>query len=215
MEETSVHLYVDVPFASYTTAYSRYFLETYPLAPPSTVYGMLLSLIGEYNMRKYIGTEISIALISNPSKFKHIRTWHRYKDNKSAIGTGKNVIPKSIECLWDNKYSIWIRQGKSEHNKISLCSQIKSYFDKTNIFPRQGVLSCGCSDNMINDISIWKNDNSKGKILTISDMADLSMPVWVDHLNNKNTVYWKPCKLMECNPNEYPNENCWIPISSK
>ena len=39
-------LFVDVPMSSFRPMWSREYQETYPAPPPSTIYGMLLSLIG-------------------------------------------------------------------------------------------------------------------------------------------------------------------------
>ena len=51
-----ITLRVEVPYASFRKSYARSFAETYPLPPPATVYGMLLSLVGErFRRRSLIG----------------------------------------------------------------------------------------------------------------------------------------------------------------
>lgn len=43
----SVALYIDVPCATFRNSRNREYGHTYPVPPPSTVYGMLLSFVGE------------------------------------------------------------------------------------------------------------------------------------------------------------------------
>src|SRR5437660_12643720 len=62
MEGNSViTLRVEVPYASFRKSYARSFAETYPLPPPATVYGMLLSLVGERFRRRHAGVRLAFA----------------------------------------------------------------------------------------------------------------------------------------------------------
>ncbi len=58
----NIALYVSVPVASFRVPRAREYFETFPIPPPATVYGMLLSMSGETNRRIYEGTEIAVAL---------------------------------------------------------------------------------------------------------------------------------------------------------
>lgn len=51
---------VDVPIASFPTSRSREYRASYPVPPPSTVYGMLLSLVGETDRYRHCGVKIAI-----------------------------------------------------------------------------------------------------------------------------------------------------------
>jgi CRISPR-associated protein Cas5t len=46
----------------------REYGKTYPVPPPSTVYGMLLSLVGETDAYKHCGVQLAIAMLSQPRK---------------------------------------------------------------------------------------------------------------------------------------------------
>ncbi len=68
-----IALYVHVPCATFRTSYSREYGKTYPVPPPSTVYGMLLSLVGETDARRHCGVRLAIAMISQPQKSTILR----------------------------------------------------------------------------------------------------------------------------------------------
>src|SRR5215213_302197 len=59
--ETVITLHVEVPYASFRKSYARSFAETYPLPPPATIYGMLLSLVGERFRSRHEGTRLAFA----------------------------------------------------------------------------------------------------------------------------------------------------------
>lgn len=56
-------LKIDVPIASPTSG-SREDRETYPVPPPFTVYGMLLSLVGETDRYKHCEVKIALAIFA-------------------------------------------------------------------------------------------------------------------------------------------------------
>src|ERR1044071_6948014 len=60
-EMRMITLHVDVPYASFRKSFARSFAETYPLPPPATVYGMLLSLVGEYFRKRHEGVRLAFA----------------------------------------------------------------------------------------------------------------------------------------------------------
>ena len=47
----TVGVYICAPVASFRVPRAREYFETFPCPPPSTVYGMLLSMVGEVNRR--------------------------------------------------------------------------------------------------------------------------------------------------------------------
>lgn len=206
-----LELYVKVPFATYPDPYLTESKETQLVPSFSTVYGMFLSSIGEYNIEKYIGTELSIILVSNPSLLRGIVTHHRFFDSKYV----SSPIPKNIERLYDNKYCIRIRKGKNEQHENSLVNKINRLVNREEYFPRDGILSCGDSDNIVSIIKPWKKEFAqKGRIIKKSNDADFLTTVWADHCGFKESK-WKPCILEDCDPNEYPDEDCWFVIEKK
>lgn len=74
-----IQLQVEVPIACFRQSWAREFAETYPVPPPATVYGMLLSLLGEWDRHRYCGSQLAIALLSQPQLSTVIRTLRRFK----------------------------------------------------------------------------------------------------------------------------------------
>src|SRR2546422_5534520 len=56
-----ITLRIEVPYASFRKSYALSFAETYPLPPPATVDGMLLSLVGERLRRRHSGVRLAFA----------------------------------------------------------------------------------------------------------------------------------------------------------
>lgn len=76
-----LRLYVHVPLASFRVAEAREYWETYPVAPPATVFGMLLAFVGEELRQRHAGAEIALALCSAPRRSVVLRSLWRVKDN--------------------------------------------------------------------------------------------------------------------------------------
>lgn len=94
----TLKLYVSVPLASFRVAQAREYWESYPCPPPSTVYGMLLSLVGEENRLVHQGAEIALAVLGEPCRSVALRTLWRVKEknlytdplgNHHVIGSNK------------------------------------------------------------------------------------------------------------------------------
>src|SRR5260221_11423074 len=94
-----IGLYVFVPVASFRVPRAREYFETFPCPPPSTIYGMLLSMVGEVNRRVHEGTEIAVAMLSQPDCSIVLRTLWRGKDRTTGPGIGPNRRPAFQELL--------------------------------------------------------------------------------------------------------------------
>jgi len=70
----TVGVYICAPVASFRVPRAREYFETFPCPPPSTVYGMLLSMVGEVNRRVHEGAELAIAMLSEPGFEVDLRT---------------------------------------------------------------------------------------------------------------------------------------------
>jgi CRISPR-associated protein Cas5t len=207
-EKDCINLLISVPVCSFRKGFAREYLETERVPPPSTVYGFLLSLIGEEDRFRYIGTRIAYALLSRPELSVVLRTIWRIKDKKVPIGTGANKRPDYQEILTDIKLAIWACDGE-------LSQKIRSLETYPEGIKRYGGLSLGESRDLINDISWfpeWKQE--KGKWLMYDRKGDLPLPIWVDHVGSKETV-WRQFRLQDGmleTPSE--NDNRWITIQN-
>ncbi len=147
----TVILRVDVPIASFPNSRSREYRETYPVPPPSTIYGMLLSLVGETDRYKHCGVKIAIALISEPAKSISFRKMRRFRFKN--IEHPKNTRPDFQEILTGIELIVWIDKGEDKA-KPSLGDRItKAFADPTSI-NRFGALSLGESRDLVNSVAL-------------------------------------------------------------
>ena len=205
-------LYVSVPIACFRVAQAREYWETYPCPPPSTVYGMLLSLVGEQNRLLHRGAEVAVALVSVPSRSVILRKVWRVKDAKVGPGLGNNKRPDFQELLSDIRLSVWVRQGTSEKATASLAERLALAFDIPANVHRFGGLSLGESTHLVDEIRRWRHgDPTKGLMLLADDQGDLSLPIWPDHVGSQGTR-WGQFKLTDMALIEQPPDQAWTTI---
>ena len=190
-------LFVSVPVAGFRVAQAREFWETYPCPPPSTVYGMLLSLVGEANRLVHKGAEIALALVSEPKRSTILRSLWRVKDMKAGLGLGSNKRPDFQEILSDIRLSVWIRRGKAESSSTPLTQRLSMALENCGSVSRFGALSLGESTHLVDEIRQWRPDDpTKGKLLVSDAKGNLSRPIWPDHVGSKGTL-WGQFRLEE------------------
>ncbi|MEL6439080.1 MAG: type I-MYXAN CRISPR-associated protein Cas5/Cmx5/DevS [Cyanobacteria bacterium J06621_8] len=184
----TIILRVDVPIASFPTSRSREYRETYPVPPPSTVYGMLLSLVGETDRYRHCGVKIAIALLSEPSKSVTLRTMRRFK--KKKLDHKENSRPDFQEILTDIELMIWVDQGE-DSAKPSLCDRITEAFANPSSVNRFGALCLGESRDLVNSVDLVTEIEPDLTLnyLIRDDHGDLSLPYWIDYIGSKNTQW--------------------------
>ncbi|MBI5446267.1 MAG: type I-MYXAN CRISPR-associated protein Cas5/Cmx5/DevS [Deltaproteobacteria bacterium] len=188
-------LRVTAPICSFRKGYAREYLETEEVPPPSTVYGFLLSLVGEEDRRAYLGTKLAYALLAKPEVSTVLRTVWRVKELKvkktglpQPPGVGTNRRPDFQEILSGLDLAIWVRDG-------ALASRLRQSAASPGDVRRFGGLSLGESRDLVNDI--WWYPAVTGlecRWLTPDAEGDLPLPVWVDHVGSKETV-WRQFRL--------------------
>jgi len=206
-------LYVSVPVAGFRVAQAREYWETYPLSPPATVYGMLLSLVGEPDRLAHTGAELALALVSEPNRSVVLRTLWRVKDKKSGPGIGPNKRPDFQELLSDVVLSVWVRRGEAEKAASPLFDRLTAALASPADINRFGGLSLGESTHLVNEVRRWNGkDPAEGRLLVQHDDGDLSLPVWPDHVGSIGTR-WAQYRLAERGPLPDPlPEAAWTVI---
>jgi CRISPR-associated protein Cas5t len=202
----TIGLYVSVPRAV------EYF-ETFPLAPPATVYGMLLSMCGEVNGRMHEGAEIAIALLSDPAYSVVLRTMWRLKKTKYGLGLGENRSPDFQELLTDVKLAIWVRPGHAERAETTLVRRLRAALSMPHQIDRFGGLSLGESTHLVDEIKELGDQAIKGRLLMAQDEGDLSLPIWPDHVGSNTR--WGQYRLSDeadITSEELDNESAWTVI---
>ena len=211
----NVALFVSVPVASFRVPRAREYFETLPCPPPSTVYGMLLSLVGETNRHAHEGAELAIALLSQPEYSVVLRTLWRVKSRKHGPGLGENKRPDFQELLTDIKLAVWLKKGKNEDAPVCLADRVRQVLAAPRTAIRFGGLSLGESTHLVDDMRLLREtDGSHGTILLQNDEGDLSLPIWADHVGSRGTV-WEQFDLRNGTISSSPNEEAWISINRR
>lgn len=196
----ALRLYVSVPVACFRVAQAREYWETYPVAPPATVYGMLLSLVGEPNRLAHAGAELAVALVSAPARSVVLRTLWRVKSTKLPLGIGSNKRPDFQELLSNVVLSVWARRGAQEKATSPLLDRLTDALASPADVRRFGGLSLGESTMLVNEVRRWRDtDPAEGRLLAQDDDGDLSLPVWPDHVGSIGTR-WAQYRLTEPGP---------------
>lgn len=208
-----IGLYVSVPVACFRVPRAVEYFETFPLAPPATVYGMLLSMCGEVNRRVHEGAEIAIALLSDPAYSVVLRTMWRIKKPKYGLGLGENRSPDFQELLTDVQLAVWVRPGHTERSENTLARRLRAALSTPDQINRFGGLSLGESAHLVDEIKELGEQVIKGRLLMAQDDGDLSLPIWPDHVGSNTR--WGQYRLSDeadITSEELDNESAWTVV---
>jgi CRISPR-associated protein Cas5t len=183
----SIGLAVTIPVAGFRVPRAREYFETFPCPPPATVYGMLLSLVGEPDRYAHEGAEIALALLSEPSYSVVLRTMWRVKERHAGPGLGNNRRPDFQELLTDVRLAVWVRAGPHERGTTTLARRVREALANPSAVRRFGGLSLGESTHLVNDISLLRDELPEGQLLLAETDGDLSLPIWPDHVGSATT----------------------------
>ncbi len=185
----AINLRVSVPVCSFRKPYAREYLETERVPPPATVYGFLLSLVGEEDRYEYIGTKLALAITCAPAVSTVLRTaWH-VKNRKVSPGTGSNRRPDYQEVLTGLQIGVWVLDG-------ALAQRLRASQSPENI-TRYGGLCLGESRDLVDEVVFspsWSEQQARW--LVRDDRGEYPLPVWVDHVGSKGTR-WGQFRLHE------------------
>ncbi len=188
-------LYVSVPIASFRKGAAREYWETHPLPPPSTIYGFLLSAVGEQDRDRHIGVCCTAGLIGQPGRSKVLRKLWRVKDKKLGQGNGVNVRPDYQELLTGVELAIWLDSSGETGPSPHLERRVAGLFDGEHRkqISRFGGLSLGESTNLVDSVimlDVWRArnpDRSSVELFLATPEGNATMPVWVDHVGSRGT----------------------------
>lgn len=213
--QDSIALYVSAPVTSFRVPRAREYFETLPCPPPSTVYGMLLSLVGETNRHVHEGTEIAIALVSQPEYSVVLRTLWRVRHHEDGLGQGINKRPDFQELLINLKIVVWVRRGADEATLSPLVERLRQAVSRPDTVTRFGGLSLGESTHLVDELRVTREgDTIAGKMLLQEESGELSLPIWPDHVGSRNTN-WRQFTFGDVMANAQPDERAWVAILRK
>ena len=103
-ESAILVLRVDVPMTGLRPMWAREYQETYPAPPPSTIYGMLLSLIGveREDKNRHAGLRIAIAMAENTQdsfwqRREKGRIFRKFRRVAQATDDPSSLLSKTIK----------------------------------------------------------------------------------------------------------------------
>lgn len=209
---TTMALQVEVPIACFRDSRAREYFETYPVPPPSTVYGMLLSLVGEEDRYRHCGIKLAIALLSQPEKSLVIRTFRRVKKMRD-IHHPSNAKPDHQELLTNVEFVVWISAGNDQATP-TLPERLQQAFINPASVNRFGGLCLGESRDLLNAVTPLAENHTAESLRWLIQDEDgwLTLPCWVDHVGSQGTC-WRRYILQESNDWQ-PSELAWTVIQA-
>jgi len=180
-------LQIEVPYASFRKSYARSFAESYPLPPPATVYGMLLSLVGERFRRRHEGVRLAFAYKRCPQIATTLRKLSRYKYGVAAKQSELGNAPDFIETLCDIEFLCWVDSSNERREIETLEFRVVTAIRKPDKVDRYGLLCLGLSDDAVNDVSLRTTVNGQWHRLLPNSAGSIELPVWVDHVGSAET----------------------------
>lgn len=209
-DNKTLALEIEIPIACFRQSRAREYAETYPVPPPSTVYGMLLSIVGEMDRYKHCGVKLAIALFSQPSKSTVIRTFRRFK--KKDIHDPTNARPDYQELLTDIKFIVWV-DSQNDKSQVSLSARLEQAFANPSSIERFGGLYLGESRDLVNSVTIVPEKARSQSLQWLVQDEDglLTLPYWVNHVGSKGTQ-WKRYLILEPSEFSQPPDSAWTVI---
>src|SRR5882724_4189258 len=188
-----ITLRIEVPYASFRKSYARSFAETYPLPPPATVYGMLLSLVGEYFRTRHEGVRLAFAYKKLPQIATTLRKLSRYKYGVPSKQSSLGNAPDFVETLCGIEFLCWVESSKERtaledpSQASTLEQRLQTVLTKPEHVTRRGVLCLGLSDDAVNSVALCDRFDGDWHRLLPSDTGPMELPIWVDHVGAAHT----------------------------
>lgn len=183
-------LYLDCPCTSFPRSFARDYKETYLYPPPSTIYGFLLSLVGEEDLTVHLGIKIAIGLIGEaPPISRIVRKQRHHKFSKTHMGTypsSKFSKPNHQELLTDLKVAIKL-DSSEEKAKVTLAERVAIALSTPEQITRFGGLSLGESWAMVNGIRTYRPDDGEIRWLVTDNRGLIGLPIWIDRKTTQGT----------------------------
>ena len=183
-------IFVSIPVACFRKGLAREYLESEAIPPPSTCYGFLLSLIGETDRTRHIGSRITPVVLGKPNRSTLLRTVWRIKTKKLRMGNGENRIPAQQELLTNVKLILWLDSTDEKGKKPFLEQRAESALTHPETLQRFGGLSLGESTHLVDVVKLFpRREEETGSMFVCVDRGRLTLPVWVDHVSSEGTRY--------------------------
>jgi CRISPR-associated protein Cas5t len=185
-----MQLYLECPCTSFPRSFARDFKETYRYPPPSTVYGMLLSLVGEVDMLAHVGVKLAIGIIGNPPPISRIvRKQRHHKFSVKHLGTyptSQFSKPNHHELLTDVRFVVQI-DSSEEVATVKLVDRMAIALTTPEQISRFGGLSIGESWAMLNGVRTYRDDDGVVRWLEQDRRGLIGLPIWINRETTQGT----------------------------
>jgi CRISPR-associated protein Cas5t len=189
-EDHVIGLRVTIPIACWRKGAAREFLETEELPPPATVYGMLLSLVGETDREVHRGCRVTTGIFATGEISTVVRTLWRIKDPKQPQGVGENTKP-DFQQLVLNSDLLVVCDSSEDIGNPTLEARVVEALRNPSSISRHGGLSLGESTHLVNDVYLISGERLPvpARVFVTTKDGDLTLPVWVDHVGSAGTFH--------------------------
>jgi CRISPR-associated protein Cas5t len=202
-------LYLECPCTSFPRSFARDYKETYRYPPPSTIYGFLLSLVGEVDMTAHLGVKLAIGLIGNePPISRIVRKQRHHKFSREHLGTyptSKFSKPNHHELLTDLQVAVQL-DSSGESASVKLEERVAIALSTPEQITRFGSLSLGESWALVNGVRPYRETDGTIRWLAVDNRGLISLPVWIDRNTGQGTF----CRFTVGDL----FEGCWVKIQA-
>lgn len=202
-------LYLECPCTSFPRSFARDYKETYLYPPPSTIYGFLLSLVGEVDMSVHLGVKLAIGLIGgDPPISRIVRKQRHHKFSRDHMGTyptSKFSKPNHHELLTDLKIVVSL-DSSEEISTVKLVERVAIALSTPSQITRFGGLSLGESWAIVNGVRLYRETDGMIRWLVKDNRGLISLPVWINRTTGQGTF-----QRFSFSCNDFA-EACWVPI---
>lgn len=195
-----IQLYIECPCTSFPRSFARDYKETYLYPPPSTIYGFLLSLIGEEDLTTHLGVELAIGIIGgNPPISRIVRKQRHHKfalgqEAKKRIAKyGEGIYPTSNfskpnhqELLTGLRIVVQVNSHE-ESASVKLTERISIVLSTPSQITRFGGLSLGESNGLVNGVRSYRESDGIIRWLVKDRRGLIGLPIWINRTTGQGT----------------------------
>ena len=146
--------------------------------------------MGAETVGRHRGARVTGGIIGHPPRSTVIRTLWRIKGRTSAQGVGENARPDFQELLTGADVIVWC-DSSDEGREETLERRVVQALREPASVSRFGGWSLGESTHLINDAWLITGSDLpvETQVFTLDDEGTVTLPVWVDHVGSRGTIY--------------------------
>lgn len=181
-----IALRLSVPFARWCRPRAGSYNESLTHPTIATVYGCLLSAVGEYDRSAHVGVRVTIGVIRQGDVstllYKKIKKTDKpLKEQDRRLDFLRTL--RKVDVVTNSELLIYV--DSSSEGGTRLEDRLVQALRDPGSVVREGVWCLGYSDDMIDDHELYTDSFPASDVFLLDDEGDISIPVWVDHWSQK------------------------------